>query len=106
MPFTESPKSKPIFERSGPAFFTPYFWSRPSVDNPALAGLFLDARPSDPNRAVQMETQHIPAYLARDGKGDTYARVAPTRFPGTPEGESPLIHRITASQTLAADRDL
>ncbi|MFO0915075.1 MAG: hypothetical protein U0795_19095 [Pirellulales bacterium] len=77
-------------------FFMPYFWSRPTLDQPELAGLFLDARPSDPNKAVQMETQHIPAYIARDGQGNTFARVAPTRFPASAEGDSPLIHRITA----------
>lgn len=77
-------------------FFTPYFWSRPSVDDPKLAGLFLDTRPSEPNKAVQMETQYIPAYIARDAKGTSYARVAPTRFPGKQDGESPLIHRISA----------
>lgn len=82
-------------------FFLPYFWSKPTVENPRLAGLFLDSRPSEPNKAVQMETQHIPAYLARDAKGDTYARVAPTRFPGKPEGEAPLIHRITAYSKAA-----
>ncbi len=83
------------------AFFTPYFWSKPTVDKPGLAGLFLDARPSEPNRAVQMETQHIPAYIARDAKGNTYARVAPTRFPGRPEGGSPLIHGMTAYKKAA-----
>lgn len=77
-------------------FFVPYFWSKPTVENPKLGGLFLDTRPSDPNKAVQMETQHIPAYIAKDAKGDTYARVAPTRFPGKPDGEAPLIHRLTA----------
>ncbi|HXD86281.1 MAG TPA: hypothetical protein VN641_07295 [Urbifossiella sp.] len=83
------------------AFFTPYFWSKPTVDSPKLAGLFLDARPSEPNRAVQMETQHIPAYIARDAKGVVYARVAPTRFPGKQGGEVPLIHRITAYNRAA-----
>lgn len=58
-------------------FFLPYFWSSPSVENPKLSGMFLDTRPSEPNKALQMETQHIPAYLAKDSKGDTYARVAP-----------------------------
>ena len=62
-------------------FFVPYFWSKPTVEKPELGGLFLDARPSEPNKAVQMETQHVPAYLAKDAKGDTYARVAPTHFP-------------------------
>lgn len=83
------------------AFFTPYFWSRPSVDNPKLSGLFLDTRPSEPNKAVQMETQHVPAYLAQDAKGDTYARIAPTQFPARPDGDAPLIHRITAYSKAA-----
>lgn len=83
------------------AFFTPYFWSRPSVENPRLGGLFLDTRPSEPNKHLQMETQHIPAYLARDAKGDTYARVAPTLFPRKPNGDSLLIHRITAYSKAA-----
>ena len=82
-------------------FFLPYFWSRPSVENPKLSGLFLDTLPSDPNRAVQMETQHVPAYLAQDAKGDTYARVAPTQFPGKLDGDAPLLHRITAYKKAA-----
>ena len=66
-----------------------------------LSGLFLDTRPSEPNKALQMETQHIPAYLARDAKGDTYARIAPTLFPGKPDGDSVLVHRITAYSKAA-----
>ncbi len=83
------------------AFFTPYFWSRPSIENTKLNGLFLDTRASEPNRAVQMETQHVPAYLAKDAKGDTYARIAPTLFPGQANGEAPLVHRITAYSKAA-----
>ncbi len=83
------------------AFFTPYFWSRPTVENPRLSGLFLDTRPSEPNRALQMETQHIPAYLSRDAKGDTYARIAPTRFPGKPDEDSVLVHHMTAYSKAA-----
>lgn len=78
------------------AFFTPYFWSKASAENPKLAGQFLDTRPSEPNKAVQMETQHIPAMVAKDQAGTTYARIAPTYFPGEAGKESPLIHRITA----------
>ena len=48
-----------------------------------------------------METQHVPAYIAKDAKGDTYARVAPTRFPAKPDGDAPLIHRITAYSKAA-----
>ena len=77
-------------------FFLPYFWSKPTVEKPNLGGLFLDSRPSEPNKAVQMETQHVPAYIGKDAKGDTYARVAPTQFPAQAAGDAPLIHRITA----------
>jgi hypothetical protein len=75
------------------AFFTPYFFSRASVDDPRLAGMFLDSRPSNPNRAIQMETQHVPSVQATDKNGETYARVAPTRFPRGPEGESAVVHQ-------------
>lgn len=68
-------------------FFLPYFWSKPTVENPKLAGMFLDTRPSEPNKAVQMETQHIPAYIAKDAKGDAYARVAPRGFRGSWRGK-------------------
>jgi len=78
------------------AFFTPYFWSRASVDNPNLAGMFLDSLPSNPNRALQMETQYVPSAQATDGKGETYARIAPTRFPRGSKGESVIVHHITA----------
>ena len=83
------------------AFFTPYFWSRASAENPELRGLFLDARPSEPNKALQMETQHVPAFIAKDAKGDAYARVAPTQFPGAPTTDSVLVHRITAYKKAA-----
>ncbi|MCE9567775.1 MAG: hypothetical protein K8U57_37730 [Planctomycetes bacterium] len=83
------------------AFFTPYFWSRPTVEKPELSGQFLDTKPSDPNKALQMETQHIPAYISKDAKGDTYARVAPVLFPRKPDGDSVLVHRITAYNKAA-----
>jgi len=78
------------------AFFTPFFWSRATLDNPGLAGMFLDTRPSEPNRALQMETQYIPCVVASTGRGETYARIAPTSFPRGPEGYSPVVHRITS----------
>ena len=78
------------------AFFTPYFWSRATVDDPSLGGMFLDSRPSGPNRALQMETQYVPAVQATDKKGEIYARVAPTSFPRGPNGESAVVHGVTA----------
>jgi hypothetical protein len=77
-------------------FFTPFFWSRGAIDEPSFAGQLLDSRPSNPNRALQMETQHIPSAQATDAKGVTYARVAPTQFPADAKGESTLVHRITS----------
>ncbi|MBX9625874.1 MAG: sialate O-acetylesterase [Gemmataceae bacterium] len=82
-------------------FFVPYFWSKPTVDKPEFGGLFLDARPSEPNKAIQMETQHVPAYLATDAKGVRYARVAPILFPAAAKGDAPLIHRVTAYKRAA-----
>ncbi|MHC4130396.1 MAG: hypothetical protein ACYSSP_00165 [Planctomycetota bacterium] len=78
------------------AFFTPYFWSRASVDDPNLADMFLDTRPSGPNRALQMETQYVPSIQATDNKGRIYARIAPTSFPRGPQGDSVVVHRVTA----------
>ena len=78
------------------AFFTPYFWSRGAVEDRRLRGMLLDSRPSNPNRAVQMETQHIPSAQAVDSKGDTYARIAPTQFPAGENGESLVLHQITS----------
>jgi hypothetical protein len=78
------------------AFFTPYFWSRAAVDDPRLGGMFLDTCPSQPNRALQMETQYIPSVQSLDEKGETYARIAPTSFPRGPEGDSVVVHRVTS----------
>ncbi|MHC1766705.1 MAG: hypothetical protein AB9869_20770 [Verrucomicrobiia bacterium] len=78
------------------AFFTPYFWSAGAVAEPRFSGMLLDSRPSDPNRALQMETQHVPSIQATDAKGETYARIAPTFFPCEANGESRLVHHITS----------
>ena len=77
-------------------FFVPYFWNKPTLDKPEFQGMFLDTRPAEPNKAVQMETQHVPAYISSDSKGVAYARVAPTNFPAHASGEAPLVHRISA----------
>lgn len=77
-------------------FFTPYFWSRNAAVDSRFAGQLLDSRPADPNRALQMETQHIPSFEATDAKGGTYARIAPTQFPSDADGDSALVHRVTS----------
>lgn len=83
------------------AFFTPFFWSQATVETPEWAGLMLDSRPVGPNKAIQMETQHVPAILATNTDGKVYARVAPTSFPINHEGNSTVLHRITAYQHAA-----
>ena len=86
----------------GPAaFFTPYFWSQATVEKPQWAGLMLDAKPAGPNKAIQMETQHIPAVLATNLDGRVFARVAPTSFPIGSDGDSTVLHRITAYKKAA-----
>jgi len=78
------------------AFFTPHFWSHATVAEPRLAGMLLDSRPSNPNRALQMETQYIPAV-----QSGSFARIAPTRFPRGADGTSVLVHRITSYRKKA-----
>jgi hypothetical protein len=77
------------------AFFTPYFWSRASVDDPSLSGMFFDSRPSSANKPFSMETQHIACAQATDSKGETYARMAPTQYPMGANGDSVVLHRLT-----------
>jgi hypothetical protein len=65
------------------------------VDDPNLAGMFLDSRPSDPNRHLSMETQYVPWARAADKQGRLYARIAPTSFPRGERGESVVLHGVT-----------
>lgn len=78
------------------AFFLPNFWSHASVKEARLVGQLLDSRPVDPNRQIQMETQYIPCRVAKDSKGGSYARIAPTSFPCDAHGESVLVHQDSA----------
>ncbi len=83
------------------AFFTPHFFASVTQARPDLAGEFLDARPADPNRQLQMETQYVPSAAAVDRQGRAFAQVAPTRFPVDAEGESVLVHRVTSFRRRA-----
>jgi hypothetical protein len=80
-------------------FFTPFFWSEASIERRDLAGLMLDTRPSDPNKAFQMETQWIPALLGEaiqdGGERQRIARVAPTSFPVDEQGRTVVLHRLS-----------
>jgi hypothetical protein len=83
------------------AFFLPSFWSHATVREPRLAGLLLDNRPVDPNRAVQMETQYTPARMAADARGEWFARIAPISFPRDGSGASVLVHQDTVYDKTA-----
>ncbi|QOJ01120.1 MAG: hypothetical protein HRU70_11700 [Phycisphaeraceae bacterium] len=80
-------------------FFTPFFWSASAAEKPEWAGLLLDSRPSNPNKAFQMETQWVPAVVStatRDGGAThVFARTAPMAFPIDPEGRTVVLHRLT-----------
>lgn len=76
------------------AFFLPYFWSRSTLTETRLAGMLLDSRPTDPHRALQMETQYVPAVQANDSKGGTWARIAPTMFPGSVKDGTVGVHKV------------
>lgn len=83
------------------AYFAPHFWTRHATERPELAGKLLDAAPANPNRALQMETQYIPSFQAVDSTGNTFAKVAPTRFPTARDGTTELVHRITSYRKRA-----
>lgn len=89
------------------AFFTPYFWSEAVVERPELAGKLLDSRPSDPNKAFQMETQWVPATVSTvvggngEGARRVFARVAPMAFPVDEEGRTIVLHRLTSYRRAA-----
>lgn len=78
-------------------FFTPYFWTEAAVERPELAGLLLDSRPSEPNKAFQMETQWVPAVVSSggDGASATFARTAPMAFPVDDAGRTVVLHKLT-----------
>ena len=83
-------------------FFTPNFWAENLAERPELAGKLLDTRPSDPNKAFQMETQWIPAAIAAPvADGATYARVATTTFPSDADGRTVVLHRLTSYSSAA-----
>ena len=83
------------------AFFTPFFWSQATIDHPEWAGMLLDSRPAEPNKAIQMETQHVPAVLESTAGGGLRGRVAPTSFPVDDQGRTILLHRVTAYRPAA-----
>lgn len=87
-------------------FFAPYFWTKASVERPELSGMFLDSRPSKANRALQMETQYVPAAQYEDESGNQFARVAPTLFPIDENGDTVVVHQIRSYRKDALWNDV
>lgn len=77
------------------AFFLPYFWSHFGLTQPNLVGELLDSRPMDPSMAIQMETHYIASAVAKDARGQMFARIAPTSFPMNTRGGSILVSQST-----------
>lgn len=83
------------------AFFAPNFFSKPTIQAPHLAGTFLDAQSANPNRQIQMETQHVPSRIAVGSDGETYARISPTQFPVNTDGESVMLNNAVCYNAKA-----
>ncbi len=80
----------------GPAtFFLPTFWTEPVVQDPSLEGLFLDARPSDPNVGFGLEHADSPALISQDDNGISYAKIQRMQFPVSGEDHSILMNRVS-----------
>ncbi|MEN0005186.1 MAG: sialate O-acetylesterase [Bacteroidota bacterium] len=80
----------------GPAtFFLPTFWTEPVLENPALEGLFLDTRPSDPNVAFGIEHAGSPALVSQDSEGNRYAKLERLQFPASNADNSMILNQIT-----------
>ena len=75
-------------------FFLPNFWTEHVGERRELVGKLLDTRPSDPNKAFQMETQWVPAAVA-EHDGALYGRVAPMSFPLDKDGRTVVLHRLS-----------
>lgn len=88
------------------AFFTPFFWSQALIEHPEWTGKLLDSCPAGPNKPIQMETQFVPAVLGSSADGQSFARVAPTRFPIGADGTSTALHRLTAYKKGALWEDV
>lgn len=91
----------------GPAtFFMPTFWTEPALLNPALEGLFLDTRPSEPNVGFGIEHAGSPALTTTDDLGNTYAKVERLQFPANNDNNSILLNQISVYSQDALWNDM
>ena len=91
----------------GPAtFFLPTFWTEPVLTNPALEGLFLDTRPSDPNIGFGIEHAHSPALISADSEGNRYAKIERLQFPVSEEDKSIVLNKVSVYSQNALWNDM
>jgi len=78
----------------GPAtFFLPTFWTKPTLEDPDLEGLFMDTRPTHPNSHWGIETAALPMFHSTDDNGNLYAHVQPVLYPASSADESVLLNK-------------
>ena len=77
------------------AFFTPYFWSRISLNNPEMARRGLDSRPGSNGGHVAMEVGSTPRFLSADNGCVVYSRIPIMQFPADEKGQTVLVHNVT-----------
>ena len=65
------------------------------MQDPSLEGLFLDARPSDPNVGFGLEHADSPALISQDDNGISYAKIQRMQFPVSGEDHSILMNRVS-----------
>ncbi len=82
------------------AFIVPTFWTETVLNEPALEGLFLDARPSARN-AFAIEHADTPALIGKDSSGQAYARILPLAYPATTSTRSELLRDIKVYTRIA-----
>lgn len=82
-------------------FFAPYFWSQVLTEKPELEGKLLDSAPVNPNRALQMETQYIPAKIASGNDGLRYAKVATVGYPIDRDQNTRVVQQIRSYKSSA-----
>jgi hypothetical protein len=91
----------------GPAtFFLPTFWTEPALQDPDLAGLFLDSRPSNPNVGFGIEHAQSPALISLDGNGNPYAKIERLQFPVNNDDNSMILSQISVYTKEAIWNDL
>ena len=91
----------------GPAtFFLPTYWTEPALQDPSLEGLFLDARPSDPNVGFGIEHAGSPALISLDSVGNPYAKVERLHFPANNDDNSIVLNKVSVYSRDALWNDL